>query len=263
MKHVDEGELLTHLDGQLDWERSERVERHLERCDACRAELGVLRGASDLFSAALAENDAPEPTVSETTIRALRARAGRSAPSGGGWRDLRRAAVLVLGFAAAASATIPGSPVNSWLRELTREQPSAPLAGGNVEAPAAVPEEIVLAPDVAETGVSVLPEAGTVRVVLRSVSAELRVKAVLVEGDRAGVYAAGAARDARFSTAPGRIEVAGAGAGELRIELPHSAHTASVEVNGRSYITRDGDQLRLTVPAEQRSGAEVNFRVLQ
>ncbi len=265
MTHVDEGALLALADGEMDLRDAEGVERHLELCGDCREELERIRDASLHFRAALESADVPAPQVSDIALQAVRRRAanGGSRPVAG-WRDVRRAAVLVLGFAAAASATIPGSPVNRWIRDLTQPRPQVAEvreAGRDVPAMTAAPP----AGDrfVAETGVSVLPENGEVHVVLRGATSELRVKAVLVEEARAGVFAAGAASSARFSTAPGRIEVSGAAAGELRIELPQAARAASVEVNGRRYITKEGEQLRLTVPAEESAGAEVSFRVLQ
>jgi hypothetical protein len=260
MTHVDDGMLLALLDGELEVGAAGEVERHLQECGECRAEMERLRSAAGLFSTSLAESDVPAPATSDISAQALRRR-GTRRPEKRRWQDLRRAAVLVMGFAAAASATIPGTPVNRWIREMV--DPPARLAMETDTADAAV-AVLETAEEVAdESGVSVLPDDGSVRVVLREATAELRVKAVLVESARAGVYASGSAAAARFSTGPGVIEVVGAAGGELRIELPQSARVATVEVNGRRYLSKDGDQLRVTVPVDERAGAEVGFRVLQ
>src|SRR5690606_30227745 len=153
-----------------------------------------------------------------------------------GW-GLARAATLVFGFAAAASATIPGSPVRGWLGGLLSPEPelaavSAPEAA---RAPAAEPMAASVEA-AAEAGISVLPEQGEVRSVPRDASPELTIRAVLVDHPRAGVWASGEAASARFGSGAGRIEVEGAGPGELRIELPRAAYDAIVVVNGTPYL---------------------------
>jgi hypothetical protein len=267
MNHLDEGTLLTLADGELAPADSAAVERHLAECGACRAELDELRGAATTFAATLARADSPAPVVSDTTARALRRRAERAGggaerPPARGWRELGRAAVLVLGIATAAAAAVPGTPLNGWLRELVEPEPRVAAVHEVRGAPEAAPA-VAAAEFEAQAGVSVLPERGTVRVLVNGASTALRIRAVLTDGPRAGVFAAGEAANARFSTGPGRIEVSGATAGELRIELPHNAIAATVEVNGRRYVAKQDDQLRLTVPAGDSAGAEVSFRVLQ
>ncbi|CAN5801502.1 hypothetical protein BH23GEM6_BH23GEM6_15670 [soil metagenome] len=259
MTHVDEGALLALLDGELDSDTQKRLNDHLAGCAACRREMDQHRAAAAVFSAALTESDSPAPLVGDTGVQAVRRR-GRAQVAPRRFRDLGRAAVIVFGFAAAASATIPGTPVNDWLRELAGAQPAPVAISTRDDKPIATRELDEFTP---ESGVSVLPVNGEVHVVLRGATSDLRVRAVLVELPRAGVYTAGPAAEARFSTAPGRIEVTGAGGGEMRIELPYSARAATVEVNGRRYLAKDGDQLRLTVPEEDRAGAEVTFRVLR
>jgi len=260
MTHVDDGTLLALMDGELDDRDVREVERHLEECGECRAEMKRLHFAAGLLATRLAESDVPIPATSDISAQAVRRRsAGRPLSS---WRELRRAAVLVIGFAAAASATIPGTPVNRWIRDLVEPPPRLALETDTAAATAAAPPA-ALEESAAESGVSVLPEEGSVRVVLRGATDELRVKAILVDGPRAGVYASGTAADARFRTGPGVIEVVGAAGGELRIELPHAARVATVEVNGTRYLSKEGNQLRLTVPADESVGAEVGFRILQ
>jgi hypothetical protein len=170
-------------------------------------------------------------------------------------RALPRAAVFLVGVAAAAAAAVPGSPVRGWVEEL--RAPEAPVARTLPPQRAAPPR-----PDPApEAGVSVEPLDGAVRVALRGAADEVLVRAEVVEGPRAGVYAIGPAATARFRTAPGAIEVDGVQGGELRIELPRAARSASVTVNGREYVRKEADQLRLSVPSADRSPSAITFRV--
>jgi hypothetical protein len=98
-------------------------------------------------------------------------------------------------------------------------------------------------------------------VVLTNSARGLLVHARLVPGPQAEVYATGRAAGARFRTGPGRIEVVDAGPGEVRVDLPRDAQAAVVEVNGRTYVAKEGDRLRMLVPEADPSAAEAVFRV--
>lgn len=255
--HVELGRLQSFTDGALPREERALVEHHLSQCGACRDELRELTDADATLTAALGLLDRPAPAGRAHADAFARRRAPRFQPAR---RALPRAAVFLVGFAAAAAAaSVPGSPVRDWLGSLGRpgsvQAPASPAPAATVAARPAVDEVA------SEVGVSVTPENGDVRVVLRQAAADVEVRAVLVSGDRAGVYARGAAASARFRTSPGRIEVDGVGQGELRMELPRSARSATVEVNGREYLRKDGDQLRLSTSAADQSGAEVSFRI--
>jgi hypothetical protein len=133
------------------------------------------------------------------------------------------------------------------------EQPAAPVQ------PA--PETFPAAPvEMAPKAVSILPSEGRVRIAVSASSPELRVRARLVPGGKAEVTATGAAATARFRTGPGRIEVLGAGPGELVITLPADADAAFVEVNGRVLAAKEGAQLRSLAPRVAGSAAEPVFR---
>ena len=252
MTHIDEGRLQALIDGELRLDDRHRVERHLAACDGCRAELEGLRSLSVRFSAAMAELPGPRrdrehavgwPTRSRSaTLRAI----------------LPRAAVLLLFVGAAASATIPGSPVRRWLG---MEEAPAAVAGAQAtrsvqEAPAA-PTEV----EAFESGVSVDAADGSVEIVLRGAGGDLRVRAMLVDGTRAGVYAAGEAASSRFLTGAGRIEVLNARAGELRIELPRDVAVATVVVNGREYLRKQDGRLDLRVGEPDGAADGIEFSV--
>lgn len=253
--HVEEGVLQALADGELDAAAAERVERHLSDCAACRNELDALHQASLALSGALRELD--RPVMAPTPFRAP---AARRSPSWSGWSALPRAAVLVLGVAAAASATIPGSPVRNWMESLIQREPNAVASRASdatIES-AGAPPQAVVSP---EAGVSVAAEGGAIRVVVTDAGTGLLVTAVLADGDRGGVYATGPAAEARFTTGPGRIDVQGAESGGVRVEIPRGAASATLTVNGRVYVTKDGDSLRLADPARGASDTRVTFRV--
>lgn len=244
--HVEEGVLQALADGELDAAAAERVERHLIDCAACRDELDSLHQASLALSGALRELDRPA-----TATTPFRPAVARRSAAWSGWDALPRAAVLVLGLAAAASATIPGSPVRDWMESLIPREPDAVASRAGdapIESAGAAPQPAELS----EAGVSVAAENGAIRVAVTEAGAGLLVTAVLTDGERGGVYATGPAAGARFTTGPGRIGVAGAESGGLRVEIPRGAATASLSVNGRVYVTKDGDSLRLADPATGR-----------
>lgn len=245
--HLGEGTLQALLDGELPPGERSAAEAHLAACGECAADARELRALHERASALLATGDVAAP-VAQAQM-ALRARRARRGPWGGeARRALLRAAVLVLAFAGAAAAAVPGSPVREWIEQAVLPAKKAALPPAHGRAPAPPPREA--ATPGAPTGVSIRPDAGAVRVVLSGASPRLRVTARLVDGDRAGVLARGrAASGARFRTAPGRIEVVGAGAGEIEVEIPRAARAATVEVNGRVLVAKDGDSLRVLAPA--------------
>jgi hypothetical protein len=171
---------------------------------------------------------------------------------------LPRAAMFLLFAGAAASATIPGSPVRRWLgmEEAPATIADQEAASSTGEAPA-VPTPA----QPFESGVSVEAADGAVEIVLRDAGGDLRVRALLVEGTRAGVYAAGDAATSRFLTGAGRIEVLNARAGDLRIELPRDAAVATVVVNGREYLRKQDGRLDLRVGEPEGAADTIEFSV--
>jgi hypothetical protein len=79
-----------------------------------------------------------------------------------------------------------------------------------------------------------------------------------VDGPRAGVLVRGdAAETARFRTSTGRIEVRVDDAGSVEVLVPRGLDRAAVEVNGRVYVTKQGESLVLLPPATAGSGPSV------
>ena len=254
MKHLDEGILQALADGELDGGERRAAEVHLAGCGACAAEQAALRVDHATLGAALARADVAPPTAAaQMSLRRKRAAAQWA---GQGRRALLRAAVLVVALGGVAFAAVPGSPLRSWI---AGDAPAP--ARGELPAlkPRTAPAPVAHAP---AAGVSILPDGGAVRVVLNGAARGLLVRARLSGGELAEVSASGAAAAARFRTAPGRIEVLGAGAGEIRIDLPRAAEAAVVEVDGRVYVAKEGAELRVTTPgAPSATAPEAEFRV--
>jgi len=255
-RHLGEGALQALMDGELPPPERAAAEAHLAGCAPCAAELRALRSVHERAGGLLALADVPAPVAQATmALRARRLRAGRYAEAR---RTLARAAVLVLALAGVAAA-VPGTGVHEWVVSTVVPGEKATVAPTVHAAPPAPAPRPAIPPEASPSGVSIRADGGAVRVVLSNVSSKVEVRARLVDGDLAGVLARGpAATAARFRTAPGRIEVVGAGAGILEVQLPRSARAASVEVNGRVYVAKDGDALRVLAPA---AGEGPVFRV--
>ncbi len=257
-RHLGEGTLQALLDGELAPPERTAADQHLGTCPACAAALRELRTVNERAAGLLARADVPAPVAqAQMSLRARRVRASRFT---GARQALLRAAVLVLGLAGVAAAAVPGSPVREWIATNVLPHPkpaAAPALHPAAPAPPAAP--VAAAPaEAPPSGVSIRPERGVVRVVLTGASPRLEIVARLVDGGRAGVVARGeAAVGARFRTSPGRIEVLGAKAGSVEVRLPRGADRASVEVNGRVYVAKQGESLVLLPPATAGGGPSV------
>ncbi|HVH12964.1 MAG TPA: hypothetical protein VM759_07930, partial [Longimicrobium sp.] len=63
-----------------------------------------------------------------------------------------------------------------------------------------------------------------------------------------------------FRTGPGRIEIVGAGPGEVVVDLPRGADAAFLEVNGRVVAAKEGKELRSLAPRVAGTAQEPVFR---
>ncbi|HEY7768499.1 MAG TPA: hypothetical protein VIB55_10100, partial [Longimicrobium sp.] len=125
---------------------------------------------------------------------------------------------------------------------------------------AAHPPEAPPAPE-SVAGVEIRPHEGAVRVMLGQVGPGLRVRVRLADAEHVDVRATGAAADAQFRTAPGRVSITGAAEGEIVIALPRAVRRAAIVVGDRTYMTKDGEQLHVLAPAADTAGAEIVFPV--
>jgi hypothetical protein len=263
MIHATDGLLQEFLDGEIDGSAAAELSDHLDGCAACVGRLEAIRQTAAVAHGAFELLVVPPAPM-------LRARAALAAehrrPARGlraaGARGLAKAAMLLLALAGAGAAAIPGSPVRRALEttlarvaELFRGADEPPVAG----APASPAADG--APVLISTGAAVLPSDGRVRVVLHSPVAGTEIVVRLADSPRAEVDARTEAGGVRFRTGAGRIEVSNLSAGVVTLDIPRSVRNATIEIDGRTHVYKQGDVLQLSGPAGTGSGREVSFRV--
>ena len=106
-----------------------------------------------------------------------------------------------------------------------------------------------------------LAEGGERTIEVTSKRPGLEVQALLTDENRGGIYSIDGNEDIRFDSRAGLVEAIGATRGRLRVEIPQTATSAVVEVNGRVYLTKIGGELRLALSPEQSAGTEITFEV--
>lgn len=247
--HVSGERLLARLDRELGAAEHRDMDRHLAECGACRRRLAELREASDLVRRSLEGIDVAVPQRDPGDVRSAadasrrQGVAGEESPSGAGWRrTLRRgallkAALVVLGVAAAAAAVLPGSPLRDWVADAVRPLVSGPPPGPDVTAPvrSLPPLESVS-----------IPVEGRAAVQIRDAARELAVRVRMSDRARLTV----AARGARFETGDGSVEVAGPVGPEMIVELPRTVPFARISADGRVLLERERGRLWLHASAD-------------
>lgn len=256
MKHIDEGDLQAFLDAELRLPERRRIELHLEECSRCEAVAAGLRELGSTFSSAVRLVDVEPARAGAPPVPAVSSQPPARGILVGARRWLPRAAVFLVFLGAAASATVPGSPVRRWIADLTPARPPAEVPAAIVEAPAPVP------PPAREAGVFVDAVDGEVEVALHGANG-LRVRAFVVDGVRAGVTGTGGAAASRFRTGAGTIEVSEASGGELRIEIPRAIPLATVIINDEVVLRKLNDRIDLSAGAPALEAAEITFSVEQ
>lgn len=278
--HPDLDRLRAFADGEeADAARAGRTAAHLRDCADCRARVTAFRERREQLRAAttlapppgawdriLARREAGEELLLPAgpipiAVPEARTEAGRRGVI------LRRAAVLLVGVAGIASASVPGSPVREWLGAVlsggaaaeSADAPPPPAAVADSAEPAPAAAPAAPAEALPEAGIAVLPNAGEVRVVVQDAGPALRIRVRLTDAGRAEVRGRGAAAGAGFASGRGRITVTGAAAGgELEVVLPRGARRASLTVGGRRYVALQDGQMTVLVPADS-NGAEIVF----
>lgn len=261
MTHAAEGLLQAYIDGEVEGSASAELDLHLARCSECAAELERLRTAGARVASAFALLDLPRPAEAGAQAWwAVRNEARRPMRSRFVPGALGRAAALVLVAAGVASAALPGSPVRraiaGWLED--EAAPAEATAPTPVTTPAVEP---AAAPALRRAEMTVLPVNGSVRVLIWAAADQATLRVNFVRGDRVSVQAGGEEGEVRFRSGPGRLEVYDLGAGQATIQLPLSLTNASVEVDGRQFLFKDGDQLRVPGPVVEQNAQSIVFRV--
>lgn len=249
MPHYAEHELLSYLDDELPRAERQAVARHLDLCDECVSKYRGLRLAAERLTVALQLIDRPPPQLEAAALLGKKESRGRLIWA---YPALAKAAVLLLAIGGASAAAIPGSPLRSWVGTAWTEARSFLGIGSDPSAEPARPEAVPSA----TSRVSVAPLAGRVRVNIVDPSPETLVRVRLVDESQATVSAPGA----RYRTGAGWIEVHDPGPAEIVIELPRSATTATIEVNGRPAAVKLGSNLQRVGAPSEGSGSELLFR---
>ncbi|NJD09953.1 MAG: hypothetical protein FIB01_05730 [Gemmatimonadetes bacterium] len=266
MNHAAEGLLQAYLDGEATGRAAAEIDGHIAGCEECRAELERMRSRSLLVSSALKRLDQPAletaPAQAWWRMQARARRPGEQLRGRFTIGALTRAAAILL-VCAGTLAALPGSPVRKLLTRLFED--AAPPVRVTPPTPAATaPSKTVPAPAapgrVALPGVTLAPSEGRVRVLVWSAQRGATIRVTLVEGDRVSVEAGSDAEDVRFRTGRGRIEVMNLGSAEAVIRIPRSLRSASLDVDGRQWLYKDGDRLRVSGPVVEQSPDAVVFR---
>lgn len=263
MSHAGEGSLQAYLDGELDGTATAELDRHLGACALCAGELESLRSVNSYAAGALALMEAPPAPMlqARAAIARQRTRGGSIRRIGG--MSLAKAAMLLLALAGAGAAAIPGSPVRRAVESTIARvaqwlgtEPVPVVQTGSQEAPADAP-----AVEIRTDGAGVLPENGTVRFVLLPPAAPVDVIVSLSDADVARVETAMEQSDVSFRTRSGLIQVSGLGRGTVRVMIPRNAANATVELNGRVLVSKEGAVLTSAAPGATEAGEEIRLRI--
>ncbi len=285
MTHPGEGRLRTLLDGELSDSDAESARGHLDECDSCQALLTRLGEASTVVGVALRHLDtvalpagAKESVLVRVGMDPRDAREASSTSTAEPTRTLditpaeptappappvphrfafARAAILVLFFGAVVATALPASPVRGWITS-GWDRAVELFTGTAADDSAAIPADSALSAQTPESGgVRLEVETGELLVLLQDIEPGTELDVRFVDGFRAAAFAA---QPARFRTAEGRIEVIG-GSGRIRVDIPRSVDVASIQVNGRMYIRKAGDELDVAGPIVAQTPGEIRFRV--
>jgi hypothetical protein len=211
------------------------IDKHLQSCSACNAELHKLSAASLLFSNAVKQADVIAPVLAGQLqfAAAHKPEPNVAMPAPQPRRALARAAMFIVGLAAVASAAVPGSPVRAWISTaLTRAgllDDSQSSAGPVVRDDARAVARGTPAPTV----FFIEPVAGRVQVVLTNVKPAATVSVQPTDASRVEVEVTGAAARAHFESTSGRLSISGVEGGTVLVKVPRSGPSAIVEQDGK------------------------------
>ena len=250
MSHYTEGVLQAYLDDEVASGTRAAVAAHVDACTACASRLEELRELASTFTSAVQFGDVQsQPRVEVASLRARARRTGWGGPVAAPRTAWLRAASIVVAVSAVAAAAVPGSPVREWLASALRDEPDAPAQ----QAPSA-PAPAVSGPE--ERGaMHILPADGRIKVEIQGATGGTVVRVHLGDDERASVEG----NWQSLRTRAGIMTVVG-GTGELEIVLPRKAQSATVEVDGRTYVQKNGDQLKFLGPKADTVGGDVVFR---
>jgi anti-sigma factor RsiW len=249
MSHAAEGSLQAYIDGELDGAESTALREHLASCDVCAEELDELRSLSERTHGAFSLIDTHPPMVrAHALIRARedeRLDLRRRIVSAGGF-GFAKAAMLLLALAGAGAAIIPGSPLRDAIGNAiarvfgAREEPAPAI----VETPAEV-----VPPAAPGQSWGVAPESGRVRIILRAPEGDVVVR-VRSTDDALAQIESTQQTPLAVSSANGRAELRNVANSTLTISIPRSVSTATIEIDGEVYVTKQNGTLQQIQPRD-------------
>jgi hypothetical protein len=263
--HAGEGTLQAYLDGEVRAADHAGVEAHVATCPPCRSELDTLRRLSGELHDALALIDSPAPVERAAAAFAAQRRTVpiASRRNAGHWTraSVLKAATLILAFAGVASAAVPNSPLRRWVSgawdrvSALFSQPQ--VAEQTPPAPAVVPPSPAPVAQEPVGGMGIRPDMnGNVRVVLDAPAQDVSVTVRLVDGNQVSVRTTS---QKGYRIGSGLLELRNVGGSDVTIELGRAVPHAAIEVGGRVWYTRDGDNLKLLGPVSESSDDSVRF----
>lgn len=229
--HLDDERIQRLLHGELSQEETAAIQSHIASCPACMEQTRAAREEEATTFRLLEALDQPPRDLQLTEVERRARHPVTRYPVYLRWA----AAILVaLGVAATAYAA-PGSPLPTWLHELT---------GG---ATAAAPDAPSPETGVPGGGVSVDPGTG-LRVALRSWQDE-GVLTVSVESVD-GVVVEASGTSPTFTSDEGRLLVDNASpSGDFLIRIPPDAPRVEILVGGQVVFSKIGTRIRSTAEA--------------
>lgn len=292
MIHADEGLLQAHLDGEMPEMDRIALESHLAVCAACRAEQDALRRASRLLHAALVTSHEVAGTM--TALEGFAARrhaldgapaaangaaprdAARQRPAGPGTRQrttfarplrlarggMLKAAALALLLAGAASAAMPDWPVRRLIdavRDRFGEE-SAPAAPAAASPDPVVPTTTAPVPQRLQPAYRPEPANGELRIGLRAVGDDALIHIRLVDDERATIRPTTQDGGVESYTGRGWIRLENLGNADIFVDLPRAADRVTVEVDGRTYFVKQGEETSSPGPVVASEPDEYVFR---
>lgn len=226
--HLEDGDLVRHLDGASDHAEQALVEQHLHDCAVCRNRLSVIRRNASGLSALLQAMDY-EPSA-DFTLRS--ARLYRPASWQRTW--MRVAALIVLGVGLATTVR----PVRAWLAD--RWHDIRVLVERNERAPVSHPGSTALDTPASPGTITFVPTTDVflIQVTTRQEQGSMTVRAA--EVDRVSASIEGPTRDENLVVLPTglRIQNGRASGANYRLTVPRTLALLLVEIDGAIVMRR-------------------------
>lgn len=248
MGHPDEGMIRAFLDGEAS-AQVETLAAHLAECPRCAALADGQEEVLGGFGDALLSLDM-EPPVERARARVLRREADRRRPGVILRRNLPRAASFVALLVAGSAFALPGSPLRGWLASTWNSVTGSGDAATEI---LPSPEDAPASPEM--VGATIPVSSDGLELSVRGLAEGASVRVVLVEGDRAGIFAG---EGTRFRSEARRLE-ASSPLGDVTVEIPRDAVLVSVVVNGEVFLRKTAQGLQLLGPVRTRTPTEIRF----